>query len=49
LAPRLVALVDEAETKLGGDVRRAVVIDSDLTEQAFFVQALFDVGDKPLR
>jgi hypothetical protein len=29
LAPRLVALVDEAEAKLDGEVRRAVVIDSE--------------------
>lgn len=29
LAPRLVALVAEAETKLDGEVRRAVVIDSE--------------------
>ena len=44
LAPRLVDLVDHAETTLGGVVRRAVVIDSE--GSTFDILASFDVAKR---
>lgn len=44
LAPRLVKLVDDAEAILGGQVRRAVVIDAE--GSAFDVLAAFDAADR---
>jgi len=44
LAPRLVKLVDNAEAILGGQVRRAVVIDAE--GSAFDVLAAFDAANR---
>lgn len=44
LAPRLVKLVDAAEAVLGGQVRRAVVIDAE--GSAFDVLAAFDAANR---